>query len=72
MGSGQQTIYGSISLSGEVMIIELIGTWLLVGFVTAIGWGTAQKVVVEPYVNPAIEKVMPQPQNPQPTNPDNK
>jgi hypothetical protein len=54
------------------MIIELIGTWLLVGFVTAIGWGTAQKVVVEPYVNPAIEKVMPQPQNPQPTNPDNK
>ena len=41
------------------MIIELIGTWLLVGFVTAIGWGTAQKTVVEPYINPAIEKVIP-------------
>ena len=54
------------------MIIELIGTWLLVGFVTAVGWGTAQKTVVEPYINPAIERVIPQPQNPQPTNPDNK
>ena len=41
------------------MIIELIGTWLLVGFVSAIGWGTAQKAVVEPYINPAIERVIP-------------
>ena len=41
------------------MIIELIGTWLLVGFVSAIGWGTAQKAVVEPYVNPTIERVIP-------------
>lgn len=41
------------------MIIELIGTWLVVGFFTAIGWGTAQKTVVEPYLNPAIEKAIP-------------
>ena len=41
------------------MIIELIGTWMVIGFFSAIGWGTAQKIVVEPYVNPAIEKVMP-------------
>jgi hypothetical protein len=43
------------------MIIELIGTWLVIGFFTAIGWGVAQKTVVEPYVNPTIEKVIPQP-----------
>jgi len=53
------------------MIIELMGTWLIVGFFTAIGWGVAQKTVVEPYVNPAIEKVVPQPPAP-PVNPDNK
>lgn len=41
------------------MIIELIGTWIVIGFFSAIGWGTAQKTVVEPYINPAIEKVMP-------------
>ena len=41
------------------MIIELIGTWIVIGFFSAIGWGTAQKAVVEPYINPAIEKVMP-------------
>jgi len=41
------------------MIIELIGTWMVIGFFSAIGWGAAQKTVVEPYVNPAIEKVIP-------------
>jgi len=41
------------------MIIELIGTWVIIGFFTAIGWGAAQKTVVEPYINPAIDKVMP-------------
>jgi hypothetical protein len=41
------------------MIIELVGTWIVIGFFTAIGWGTAQKTVVEPYINPAIEKVIP-------------
>ena len=45
------------------MILELIGTWIVIGFFTAIGWGTAQKTVVEPYVNPTIEKIMP----PEPT-----
>jgi hypothetical protein len=54
------------------MIIELIGTWLVVGFFTAIGWGTAQKTVVEPYLNPAIEKVIPPETNPPATNSDNK
>ena len=54
------------------MIIELIGTWIVIGFFSAIGWGTAQKTVVEPYLNPAIEKVIPQPQTTEPTNPDNK
>ena len=43
------------------MILELIGTWMVIGFFTAVGWGAAQKTVVEPYVNPAIEKVMPAP-----------
>ena len=47
------------------MIIELIGTWIVIGFFTAIGWGAAQKTVVEPYINPAIDKVMP-PTNPAP------
>jgi len=45
------------------MIIELIGTWIVIGFFSAIGWGTAQKTVVEPYINPAIDRVIP------PTNP---
>ena len=54
------------------MIIELIGTWIVIGFFSAIGWGTAQKTVVEPFINPAIERVIPQPQTQEPTNPDNK
>jgi hypothetical protein len=41
------------------VIIELIGTWIVIGFFTAIGWGTAQKTVVEPYINPAIDRVIP-------------
>ena len=41
------------------MIVELIGTWLIVGFFTAVGWGVAQKTVVEPYVNPVLEKQFP-------------
>ena len=46
------------------MIIELIGTWMVIGFFSAIGWGTAQKTVVEPYINPAIDKVI-TPEKPQ-------
>ena len=41
------------------MIIGLIGTWMVIGFFSAIGWCVAQKSVVEPYVNPAIEKIIP-------------
>jgi len=48
------------------MIIELIGTWMVIGFFSAIGWGAAQKTVVEPYVNPAIEKVIPPEKPPAP------
>jgi hypothetical protein len=49
----------NLDFSWTKMIIELIGTWMVIGFFSAIGWGTAQKTVVEPYINPAIEKVMP-------------
>jgi hypothetical protein len=54
------------------MIFELIGTWIVIGFFSAIGWGTAQKTVVEPYINPAIEKVVPQPAKSEASNSDNK
>ena len=40
-------------------MFDLIGTWVIIGFFSAIGWGTAQKTVVEPYINPAIDKVIP-------------
>ena len=36
------------------MVLELIGTWIVIGFFSAIGWGAADKAVVEPYVKPAI------------------
>ena len=35
----------------------IIGTWIVVGFFSAVGWGVAQKTVVEPYINPAFDKV---------------
>ena len=40
------------------MIIELIGTWLLVGFVSAIGWNVADETVNKPYVDPYLAKKM--------------
>jgi hypothetical protein len=40
------------------MIIELIGTWLLVGFVSAIGWNVADETVNKPYLDPYIAKKM--------------
>jgi hypothetical protein len=46
------------------MIIELIGTWVVIGFFSAIGWGAADKAVVEPYVKPAIAKSMDRDQTP--------
>lgn len=41
----------------DEMILELIGTWMVIGFFSAIGWGAADKAVVEPYVKPAIASV---------------
>ena len=38
------------------MIIELIGTWLLVGFVSAVGWNIAEETVNKPYIDPYIAK----------------
>jgi hypothetical protein len=38
------------------MIVELIGTWLLVGFVSAIGWNVADETVNKPYLDPWIAK----------------
>ena len=38
------------------MIIELIGTWLIVGFFTSIGWKTADETVNKPYLEPYLEK----------------
>ena len=38
------------------MIIELIGTWLIVGFFTAVGWNVADETVNKPYLDPWIEK----------------
>ena len=40
------------------MIIELIGTWLIVGFFTAIGWNVADETVNKPYLDPWLEKKM--------------
>ena len=52
----------------DTMILELIGTWMVIGFFSAIGWGAADKAVVEPYVKPAIATMQKteQPTNPQP------
>ena len=48
------------------MIIELIGTWLIVGFFSAIGWNVADETVNKPYLDPMIEKIR---KGDQPTNP---
>jgi hypothetical protein len=50
----------------------LIGTWIVVGFFSAVGWGVAQKTVVEPYINTAFDKVSIQSTNANDTNKDNK
>ena len=47
------------------MMIELIGTWLIVGFFSAIGWNVADETVNKPYLDPWIEKKMgTKPENP--------
>ena len=48
----------------------IVATWIVVGFFSAVGWGVAQKTVVEPYINPAFDKIEAQPTNG--TNKDNK
>jgi hypothetical protein len=35
----------------------IVATWIVVGFFSAVGWGVAQKTVVEPYINPVFDKV---------------
>jgi hypothetical protein len=50
------------------MIIELIGTWLIVGFFSAIGWNVADETVNKPYLDPYLaQKMGTKPE--QPTNP---
>ena len=40
------------------MILELMATWLLVGFVSAVGWNVADETVNKPYLDPYIAKKM--------------
>ena len=35
----------------------IVATWIVVGFFSAVGWGVAQKTVVEPYINPVFDKI---------------
>ena len=39
-------------------MIELIGTWLIVGFFSAIGWNVADETVNKPYLDPYLAKKM--------------
>jgi hypothetical protein len=48
------------------MIIELIGTWLIVGFFSAIGWNVADETVNKPYIDPWLEKKMDTTKKPEP------
>ena len=45
-------------LNNKNMIIELIGTWLIVGFFSAIGWNVADETVNKPYLDPYLSKKM--------------
>ena len=40
------------------MIIELIGTWIIIGFFSAVGWNVADETVNKPYIDPWLEKKM--------------
>ena len=40
------------------MILELIGTWIVIGFFSAVGWNVADKTVNKPYLDPYLEKKM--------------
>ena len=41
---------------GNKMILELIGTWMIIGFFSAVGWNVADETVNKPYLDPWIEK----------------
>jgi hypothetical protein len=40
------------------MILELIGTWMIIGFFSAVGWNVADKTVNKPYLDPLLQKTM--------------
>ena len=40
------------------MMLELIGTWLIVGFFSAVGWNVADETINKPYLDPWLEKKM--------------
>jgi len=40
------------------MILELIGTWMIIGFFSAVGWNVADETVNKPYIDPWIAKKM--------------
>jgi hypothetical protein len=48
------------------MILELIGTWMVIGFFSAIGWNVADETVNKPYLDPWITKKMGTTAEPQP------
>ena len=52
--------------------MAIVATWIVVGFFSAVGWGVAQKTVVEPYINPAFDNVGIQPINTDDKDKDNK
>ena len=39
------------------MILEVIATWTVIGFFSAVGWNVADKTVNKNYVDPLIEKI---------------
>jgi len=40
------------------MILELIGTWMIIGFFSAVGWNVADETINKPYLDPWIAKKM--------------
>ena len=38
------------------MILELIGTWMIIGFFSAVGWNVADETVNKPFVDPYLAK----------------
>ena len=47
-----------IHLTKENMILELIGTWMIIGFFSAVGWNVADETVNKPYLDPLLQKTM--------------